>query len=115
MRKIMPEPLCAEELQQMCDDWKEFRRFRRKAVILSSKLETEGGVFDCVALDLSLGGARVLIDEPAAVHERVTLVLAKFGRFPSAIAWRTTREAGLQFVEPPEQIARRFGTNIPFE
>lgn len=103
------------ELQTMREQWKEFRRFRRKAVILASKLETDRGVLDCVALDLSLGGARLRLDQNVEILERVTLVLAKFGRFPSEIVWRNAREAGLQFREAPEQIARRFGTAIPFE
>ena len=107
--------LSGSELQMMRDQWKEFRRFRRKAVILASKLETNRGVFDCVALDLSLGGARLRLGENVEILERVTLVLAKFGRFPSEIVWRNATEAGLQFDEAPEQIARRFGNAIPFE
>jgi hypothetical protein len=110
-----PALLSDAELQTMRDQWKEFRRFRRKAVILASKLETDRGVFECLALDLSLGGARLRLDENVEILERVTLVLAKFGRFPSEIVWRNEREAGLQFREVPEQIARRFGTAIPFE
>ena len=98
----------------MRDQWKEFRQFRRKPVIIASTLETARGAFDCVALDLSLGGARLRIDETVEVLERATLVLAKFGRFPSKIAWRNETEAGLQFSESPEEVAKRFGTAIPF-
>ena len=108
-------PFSAPELKQMRDQWKEYRRFRRKSVILASKLETAHGVFDCVALDLSLGGARLRLDGPVQIVEPVTLVLSKFGRFPSEIVWRNATEAGLQFTEPPEEIAGRFGTTIPFE
>ena len=39
--------------------WAERRQFRRKAVIWAAKLETDHGVFDCITLDLSLGGARL--------------------------------------------------------
>ena len=98
----------------MQDHWKEFRRFRRKPVILAAKLETARGVFDCVALDLSLGGARLRIAAAIEVHERVTLALTKYGRFASKIAWRNEEEAGLQFSDLPEEVARRFGTAIPF-
>jgi hypothetical protein len=111
----LPPLFSGVELQTMRDQWKEFRRFRRKPVILASKLETDLGIFDCVALDLSLGGARLRLDENVRVLERVTLVLTKFGRFPSEIVWRNIKEAGLQFCEAPEQIAGRFGTVIPFE
>jgi hypothetical protein len=110
-----PRLFSGADLQMMRDQWKEFRRFRRKAVILASKLETDRGVFECVALDLSLGGARLRLGENVQILERVTLVLAKYGRFPSEIVWRNASEAGLQFGEAPEQIAKRFGTAIPFE
>lgn len=112
---IISPPFSAPEIKQMRDQWKEYRRFRRKSVILASKLETAHGVFDCVALDLSLGGARLRLDGPVQILEPVTLVLSKFGRFPSEIVWRNATEAGLQFSEPPEEIAGRFGSTIPFE
>jgi hypothetical protein len=109
-----PAPLSPPELQLMQEQWKEFRRFRRKSVILASKLETSHGVFDCVALDLSLGGARLRLDGSVEILERVVLVLGKFGRFPCEVVWRNATEAGLQFADAPEEIATRFGNIIPF-
>lgn len=108
------QPLSASELQAMRDQWKEFRRFRRKSVILASTLETTHGTLQCVALDLSLGGARVRVQEKLEPQEQVTLILAKFGRFPGQVVWRTGAEAGLQFSDPPEEVAQRFGSDIPF-
>jgi hypothetical protein len=99
----------------MRDQWKEFRRFRRKSVILASTLETPRGTVQCVALDLSLGGARIRVQERLDPLEQVTLVLAKFGRFPAQVVWRNAVEAGLQFCDPPEEVAKRFGNDIPFD
>ncbi|HEY1506394.1 MAG TPA: PilZ domain-containing protein [Stellaceae bacterium] len=107
--------LSAADLQAMRDQWKEFRRFRRKSVILASTLETAHGGVQCVALDLSLGGARIRVQEKLELQEEVTLVLAKFGRFPGLVAWRNAWEVGLQFNDTPEEVARRFGNDIPFE
>lgn len=98
----------------MRDQWKEFRRFRRKSVILASTLETPRATVQCVALDLSLGGARVRVLDRLEPLEQVTLVLAKFGRFPAQVVWRNATEAGLQFCDPPEEVAQRFGNDIPF-
>jgi PilZ domain-containing protein len=109
------QPLSAAELRAMRDQWKEFRRFRRKSVILASTLETPRGTVQCVALDLSLGGARIRVQERLDPLEQVTLVLAKFGRFPAQVVWRNAVEAGLQFCDPPEEVAKRFGSDIPFD
>ena len=97
------------------EQWKERRRFRRRSVILASILETRQGTVQCVALDLSLGGARIRVHERLEPLEQVTLVLGKFGRFPGHVVWRIAADAGLQFSDPPEEIAVRFGNDIPFE
>lgn len=108
------QPLSATELQAMRDQWKESRRFRRKSVILASTLETTHGTVQCVALDLSLGGARIRVQEKLELQEQVTLGLAKFGRFPGQIVWLKGPEAGIQFSDLPEEVAQRFGSDIPF-
>lgn len=109
------QTLSAAELRAMRDQWKEFRRFRRKSVILACTLETARATAQCVALDLSLGGARVRVQERLEPLDQVTLVLPKFGRFPAQVVWRNPPEAGLQFSDPPEEVAQRFGDQIPFE
>jgi len=95
--------------------WAERRQFRRKAVIWAAKLELEQGVFDCITLDLSLGGARLRLSRQIALLEPATLVLDKFGRFPAEVVWITPTEIGLQFIESPEQVASRFGNILPFD
>lgn len=69
----------------------------------------------CVALDLSLGGARIRVQGKLEMQEHVALVLAKFGRFPGQVVWRNDAEAGLQFSDAPEEVAQRFGSDIPFD
>ena len=93
--------------------WAALRQFRRKAVIWGAKLETEQGLLDCIMLDLSLGGARLRCSRPIALLEPATLVLDKFGKFPSEVVWTTPTEIGLQFTETPEQVASRFGDILP--
>ena len=93
--------------------WAERRQFRRKAVIWAAKLETDHGVFDCITLDLSLGGARLRCSRSIALLEPTTLVLDKFGRFPGEVVWTTPTEIGVQFTESPEQVASRFGDILP--
>ena len=106
------QALSAAERQEL---WKERRRFRRKPVILASTLETRQGTLQCVTLDLSLGGARIRVHEKLEPLELITLVLGKFGRFPGHVVWRIAADAGLQFSDPPGEIAVRFGNEIPLE
>jgi hypothetical protein len=112
---LREQGISATDLQAMRDQWKEFRRFRRKSVILASTLETPRGTVQCVALDLSLGGARIRVVEKLEPLEQVTLVLRKFGRFAGQVVWRNSTEAGIQFDGAPEEVAQRFGHDIPFE
>ena len=93
--------------------WAERRQFRRKAVIWAAKIETDHGVYDCITLDLSLGGARLRCSRAIALLEPATLVLDKFGKFPAEVVWTTPTEIGLQFTESPEQVANRFGDILP--
>ena len=95
--------------------WKEMRRFPRKSVILASTLETPHGTVHCVALDLSLGGARVRVHDKLEPLDEVTLELTKFGRFPGHVVWRNDTEAGLRFSDTPEEVARRFGHEFPLD
>ena len=94
---------------ELVDRWKERRRFQRKSVLLNATIETPHGAVQCVALDLSLGGARIRIHEKLEPLDRVALTLEKFGRFPGHVVWRNASEAGLQFSEPPNEVAVRFG------
>ncbi|HEY3918929.1 MAG TPA: PilZ domain-containing protein [Stellaceae bacterium] len=95
--------------------WARLRQFRRKAVIWGAKLETEQGVLDCIMLDLSLGGARLRCDCQLALQKPATLVLDKFGRFPSEVVWVTPTEVGVQFNDAPDAVAARFGDVMPLE
>jgi hypothetical protein len=100
---------------KLVERWKERRRFRRQSVMLLSTVETGRGTLQCVTVDLSLGGARIRIDGKLEPLEQVTLVLVKFGRFTGHVVWRNPTEAGLQFDDTPEDVALRFGNDIPFE
>ena len=107
----------AAEREANRNRWKEKRRYPRKSVILACTLETPHGTRHCIALDLSLGGARIRVHEKLEPLDQVTLELAKFGRFAGHVVWRNATEAGLQFSDTPEEVALRFGEDffVPVE
>ena len=106
---VREQSLVAAELVER---WKERRRFQRKSVLLAVTLETPHGTVQCIALDLSLGGARIRVHEKLEPLDQVTLALEKFGRFPGHVVWRNVNEAGLQFSDTPEEVALRFGAEF---
>ena len=82
-------------------------------MIWAAKLETHLGPFECITLDLSLGGARLRLAQNIELLEPATLILDKFGKFQGEIVWHTPTEVGIQFTESPEAVASRFGNILP--
>lgn len=89
------------------------RRYRRKPVIWAASLEASNGIFDCIILDLSSGGARLKISEIVPLNEPAILAFGRFGTFPCTIVRSGFGEAGIQFSDPPEQIISRLGEILP--
>ncbi|HXP30776.1 MAG TPA: PilZ domain-containing protein [Stellaceae bacterium] len=95
----------------------ERRERDRKPVLWSARLQTLSGSFDCIALDLSRGGAKVRLAVPLAPDQMVTLAIDRIGALRAKVVWQTDiagiRTAGLRFVEPTELIARTLRTALP--
>jgi len=85
------------------------RRDRRKPVIWAARLETEEGTIDCAAFDISVGGAKLRLEAPVALHRPVRLVLDRFGGLKAEPIWRRGNTLGLRFGEPPEAVRQMLG------
>ncbi|HUZ74248.1 MAG TPA: PilZ domain-containing protein [Stellaceae bacterium] len=93
--------------------WQERRRHRRKPVMWAARLETASGVVDCTAFDLSLGGAKLRLDGPVALHHPVQLVLARLGVIAAEAVWQGDGTLGLRFTEPAETVRAVLGCALP--
>jgi hypothetical protein len=85
----------------------ERRTYARMRVLKGAKIVIgTTSVIDCVVRDLTNGGARVKIPNAASLPEVVAITFDN-GRTcrPCHIAWRTLNETGLQFTDPPRQVA----------
>lgn len=91
------------------------RRFRRKPVIWAATLEAGSGIFDCVILDLSSGGARLKISQTVPLNQPAVLTFGSFGTFPCTIVRSSPEETGVQFTETPETIVKRLGEILPLQ
>ena len=91
------------------------RRYRRKPVIWAASLEASNGVFDCIILDLSSGGAKLKLSQVVPLNQPAVLSVGRFGTFPCRIVRSEVGEAGIQFSEPPHVILGRLGEILPLD
>ena len=74
------------------------RGYGRAEVTLQTSLETPHGRVRCLVVDLSIGGARVVTDQPIEAGESLWLSLHKAKVFGS-VQWIRGTEIGVQFEE----------------
>jgi hypothetical protein len=57
----------------------------------------------CLMADVSPGGARLIVQSPAALPDRFALVLSRDGglRRECAVAWRSNNALGVEFLRNP--------------
>ena len=89
------------------------RRTIRKRVLWAAKLAHGAKRFDCVVVDLSLGGARIYLAQPLEKGELVTLGLDRMGALRAEVVWQEGHSIGLRFVDEPERIAELIGARLP--
>jgi hypothetical protein len=78
----------------------ERRRHRRRSGAWSARLETaRGDRVGCIVLDLSPGGAKLVLEKSIAVGDLVTFATERFGMHRGRIAWAAGRRVGLAFIE----------------
>jgi hypothetical protein len=91
----------------------ERRRHVRIGIMLMATLRSTNGIFDCMVLDLSRGGAKVMLHEPHVIGTAVTLILGGFGSFRAQPVWQRGEIIGIRFADPPETIASAFPGLVP--
>jgi hypothetical protein len=77
---------------------------------------TVKGPYRCAVLDLSVGGARLLLSERLnrhqsvfAVGEPVTVMTTTMGMLRGEIVWTQHETSGIRFIEPIRDIAQLVG------
>jgi hypothetical protein len=94
-------------------DAPERRRAPRKRVLWSARVEAEARPISCAMLDVSLGGARVRLDEGALPQGPLALAVSRFGTFQAEVVWTRDRVSGLRFLEPLDRVADSIGRQLP--
>lgn len=94
---------------------RERRATRRKPTLWEGRLDTEIGVFACIILNISRGGALVQLEAPLLPTERASLTIERFGSLGAQIVWQIVDEGrvGIRFTDPPQQVARVLYEALP--
>jgi PilZ domain len=89
----------------------ERRTHRRMPTLWDARLDCDTGVFTCVVLNVSPGGALLRIDAPLIKTPRATLMIERFGALAASIVWQLPEEhkLGLRFLVEPERVVRFLG------
>ena len=91
----------------------ERRRALRKRVLWSAQVDAEEQPIRCAVLDVSLGGARVRLDEGWLPRGPLAISVSRFGRFQAEVVWTRDSVSGLRFLEPLERVADTIGRRLP--
>src|SRR5579883_614642 len=110
---VMSDPLESRTTPISEEQAAALRRTVRKRVLWAAKLAHGARRFDCVVVDLSLGGARIYLAQPLVRGEVVTLILDRMGTLRAEVVWQEGHSIGLRFVEEPEKIASAIGARLP--
>jgi hypothetical protein len=91
------------------------RQHPRKRVMWAGKIEIVAlPPTDCVAVDVSLCGAKLRAQKPLPLKRKVRLKIDRFGAAPlhAAIVWQNGEAVGLQFLDPPERVRQFFAGTL---
>jgi hypothetical protein len=83
----------------------EKRRHKRRSGMWSGRLELgQNQRVGCVVLDLSDGGAKLMLKEPVARGKIVTLISERVGSRGGRIAWADGKRVGIEFLEGSAEV-----------
>lgn len=91
----------------------ERRRHARVGVMLMATLRAASGFLDCMVVNLSRGGAKIMLNGPETLERAVSLVLESGSLLRAEVVWQRDQVAGLRFLDGPEAVATAFPFMLP--
>ena len=73
------------------------RQHDRAGVALAAQVSSAGPTTECMVLNITLGGAKLRIEEPLSAGEALVLGIDSFGQFSGRVRWRSGDELGMKF------------------
>ncbi|MGP1397625.1 MAG: PilZ domain-containing protein [Inquilinaceae bacterium] len=85
----------------------------RHPVIWPATLRGVDGSLPCIVLNVSAGGATVLLDAPRPLTGADRLVIERVGSFRCGLAWQQGDRVGLRFAEGAEEVTAAIAGRLP--
>jgi hypothetical protein len=82
----------------------ERRQHKRIALLHSASLREGERSVDCVIRDISMSGARIIIERRLAQQRELVLDIAGVGGLNGRLVWQRADEAGIRFIEEPATV-----------
>lgn len=101
-----------EELKTF-ENPKDRRRFTRNSVLWMGRIIVDERMVDCKILNISVGGAKIVVSDSFDYVGPVTLRIDRFGDFEGEIVWQAREKRGVKFLEDPQVVAQRLGHALP--
>ncbi len=86
------------------------RRHNRRTVVWKASVQIGAHKLPCWVRNISPFGALLQIDLPMAQSSSVVIEFDKIGAVSGFVAWSNSTLHGIAFMEAPELVAQRFGT-----
>lgn len=91
----------------------ERRAHPRARVLWSGTLSANGHVADGIVLDVSVGGAKVAVNEPFTTAGDISLRIPRFGVFRGNVVWRKENVMGVRFRDDPRLVSEIMSGDLP--
>jgi len=91
------------------------RRSTRVGVMIMATLRATRGFFDCMVLDVSVGGAKLAMGDHVVLTTglNATLIMTPYGALRAQVVWQRLSIAGIRFLDPPAEVAAMLGDLVP--
>lgn len=81
------------------------RKFERKDVLFSARLQVGDKTHGCEIINISFGGAQVHLGQALKSGEKAVLEIEPFGSFDTEIRWSANDDVGIKFNDDPTKVA----------
>jgi hypothetical protein len=88
----------ANDAKEMAPVQEEMRRSPRSRTIKAGQISVGDLTIDCVVLDVSKGGARIYLRQPAEVPDQVAFKFKQGQSFAARVRWRAGEEIGFELT-----------------
>ena len=82
------------------------QKLPRHSTFCSGKLIFGGEEVDCAVLNVSVGGAKIRLDQPIETDAQVRVRIGRVGELTGRVAWRNGTTLGVEFLNELTELAR---------